>query len=238
MGLHDGHRKRAIEKLKENNLVEHELLEVLLFNAIPRRNTNDLAHRLLAEFGSIQNLFNASMERLQQVKGVGESIAAYVFVIGQFYKKAYKPVEVEYPERFDEKEFYSFIKRKYANERKETLSFYFLDHDSKIIGHEQEISDSSFKAELPPEELTNLLAKYAPAGLVVVHNHPIGEARPSGTDDKMTRQIQLICSMHNVILCDHIIYASEGIYSYYFDGKLKEISQKYSFSEIMAERNV
>lgn len=238
MGEHDGHRKRLIEKLNANNLADHEMLEVLLFNALPRRNTNDLAHRLLAEFSSIRGVFDASMEQLKKVKGVGDSVAAYLFVIGQFYKREYKPVELSYPEKFEREEFYSFVKRKYVNERKETLNFYFLDTDSKIIGHKQEISDSSFQAELPPEELINLLSKYMPAGLVVLHNHPLGEARPSETDDKMTRQIQLICSMHNVMLCDHIIYASEGIYSYYLDGKLKEISRKYSLSEIMAERNV
>ena len=61
MSEHDGHRHRIIEKLDTGVLCEHELLEILLFNALPRRNTNDLAHRLLTAFGSIRGVFSASV---------------------------------------------------------------------------------------------------------------------------------------------------------------------------------
>ena len=71
MSEHDGHRHRIIEKLDTGVLCEHELLEILLFNALPRRNTNDLAHRLLTAFGSIRGVFSASVEQLKLVDGVG-----------------------------------------------------------------------------------------------------------------------------------------------------------------------
>ena len=73
---HAGHRRRMIEKLKTDSLLEHELLEVLLFNALPRRNTNDLAHKLLGEFGSVKEILSAPIEQLTKVEGVGESVAA------------------------------------------------------------------------------------------------------------------------------------------------------------------
>ena len=75
---HAGHRKRLIEKLEKGMLHEHEVLEALLFNAVPRKNTNDLAHRLLAEFGSVPAVLEAPISLLKKVDGVGESVAAYI----------------------------------------------------------------------------------------------------------------------------------------------------------------
>ena len=236
LGEHDGHRMRLIAKLKEDNLEEHEMLEVLLFNAIPRRNTNDLAHRLLAEFGSIKAMFEASIEQLQAVNGIGASVAAYLFVIGSFYKRNYKTVEIEYPEFFERDVFFPYVKSKYASMHREVLDFYFLAPDSKITGHKLFGNESFFNAEVAVEELAKLIVERAPAGVTVVHNHPLGKAEPSATDDQMTKQIQMLCSMHNVILCDHIIYAPNGVYSYYLDGKLKKISEEYSMSGIIFDK--
>ena len=68
MSEHSGHRHRLIQKLDSGSLCEHEYLEMLLFNAVPRRNTNDIAHRLLARFGNIRDVLGAPLEQLQQVE--------------------------------------------------------------------------------------------------------------------------------------------------------------------------
>ena len=73
MGEHAGHRKRMITRLAEGTLCDHEYLEMLLFYAIPRRNTNDIAHRLLARFGDLNGVLNAPMKALQEIDGVGRT---------------------------------------------------------------------------------------------------------------------------------------------------------------------
>ena len=78
MGLHEGHRQRMYEKLKKNAMEEHEWLEMLLFMSVPRRNTNDLSHRLIQRFGSVEEVLKASLEELQTVEGVGIQIAAHL----------------------------------------------------------------------------------------------------------------------------------------------------------------
>jgi DNA repair protein RadC len=93
---HSGHRKRIIAKLDKNVLLEHELLEIFLFNAIPRRNTNDIAHRLLARFKSIRGVLDASVAELKTVEGVGENVAAYLVTAGAFFKKYYGMPPGEY----------------------------------------------------------------------------------------------------------------------------------------------
>ena len=78
--MHEGHRKRMLQRLEHGEgLQDHELLEVLLFNAIPRKNTNPLAHELLTAFSSLGELFGASYEELLDVDGVGPETAAYLY---------------------------------------------------------------------------------------------------------------------------------------------------------------
>ena len=71
--MHEGHRKRMLERLAQGgeNLQEHELLEILLFNAIPRKNTNEIAHNLLNAFGNIDGVFGAEFSQLSEIEGVG-----------------------------------------------------------------------------------------------------------------------------------------------------------------------
>ena len=83
MTEHAGHRRRIFARLAEGTLCEHEYLEALLFYAIPRRNTNDIAHRLLAKFKDINGVLNASQEELRKVEGIGEHAAALFALLGQ-----------------------------------------------------------------------------------------------------------------------------------------------------------
>ena len=236
MSEHGGHRKRIIQKLESGALLEHELLEVLLFNAIPRRNTNDIAHRLLAEFGSIRAIFNTPIDVLKKVNGVGESVAAYLFCIGQFYKAYYDSDKSEsYPEIFDPTTFLSYVKRAYEKEKKEVLDVFFLSADGTIIAKKRFGASNFFKAELSPEELVQFLVEYEPSGIVLVHNHPYGVAMPSQTDDETTAQCQIICSAQNVLFCDHAIYAPNGVYSYYLSGKMREITKSFSLKQMIAD---
>ena len=239
MGAHDGHRKRIIQKIESNALLPHEFLEILLFNGVPRRNTNDLAHRLLAEFGSIPGVFAASMEQLQRVDGVGESLAAYIRVIGLCYTQ-YSQVAKEspYPKTFNRDSFLPFVKKEYCNLTREVLDVYLLGEDGLIVARKRFSEERFFDVELPPEELTKLFMEYSPSGIVLVHNHPFGEATPSKTDDRMTQQCQLICSTQNVLLCDHIIYAPNGLHSYYLSGEMQRISQRYSLDSVLEGKNL
>ena len=112
MALHDGHRQRMYGKVAKEGLLEHEWLEVLLYAAIPRRNTNDIAHRLIQRFGSVMAVLEASMEELQAVTGIGKSAAAHLKCIYHFYKEYHNHAVRAYDGRFDSRSFlpygYSF----------------------------------------------------------------------------------------------------------------------------------
>ncbi|PWM52755.1 MAG: hypothetical protein DBX60_04010 [Bacillota bacterium] len=232
--MHEGHRQRMLERLEsaEGSLQEHELLEILLFNAIPRKNTNELAHRLLSTFGSLRAVLGAEMAELKAVPGVGESTAAYLRIIGIFYARA-QLKEPELPSAFSFAAFRPFLIERFEGAREEYVELYSLDGKDCVKNVRRFSSEKSFQASVDPKEISRFLVEAKPAAMVAVHNHITGPATPSREDDDFTAQLEILCSMHNVSLRDHIICSPEGVYSYFLSGKLNELSARYSIGNVL-----
>ena len=91
MGIHDGHREHVRQRFLKNGLdafADHEVLELLLYFAIPRRDTNPIAHALMERYGSLSGVLSAPIEDLKRVKGVGESAATLLCLAGQIERRA------------------------------------------------------------------------------------------------------------------------------------------------------
>ena len=232
---HSGHRKRLIDKLAKGVLLEHEVLETLLFNAIPRRNTNDIAHRLLAEFGSVTAVLNAPVEKLKAVDGVGDSVAAYLRCVGTFCELYYAEYKERFPDFYEENTFSAFVRREYAYLPTEILDCYLVDRMGRILQRKRFSNYQPDYAELDPKEFSEILSTRGLAGIVLVHNHPVGDCKPSDADHNLTKQCQCLCSFHNLLLCDHVVCAADGIFSYYQEGLLKGISKSCSIKQLLSE---
>ena len=232
--MHEGHRQRMLERLEsaEGSLQEHELLEILLFNAIPRKNTNELAHRLLSTFGSLRAVLGAEIAELKAVPGVGESTAAYLRIIGIFYARA-QLKEPELPSAFSFAAFRPFLIERFEGAREEYVELYSLDGKDCVKNVRRFSSEKSFQASVDPKEISRFLVEAKPAAMVAVHNHITGPATPSREDDDFTAQLEILCSMHNVSLREHIICSPEGVYSYFLSGKLNELSARYSIGNVL-----
>ena len=233
MALHEGHRQRMYQKVEKGALEEHEWLEVLLFSAVPRKNTNELAHLLIARFGSALKVFSASMEELQKVPGVGASVAAQIRAIGHFFENYRETQEPKYYGKFSSRDFLPFVKKTYEDVFFEVVDLYLLDGEGRIMKKQRFSIESICTVKVLPEEVSSFLLSEGASGAVMVHNHPFGEAIPSEADDLMTKNCQMLCSMHNRLLCEHIIYAPSGMYSYYLSGRMGEISKNYSISKLL-----
>ena len=232
MSIHDGHRARMYQKVSANNFSEHEWLEVLLYPLLPRRDTNALAHRLLLRFGTAEEMFRASMEDLQSVEGVGVAVASHLKCIGHFMAR--KPVErPTFSKAFTSEAFLPYVKQVYQSISYEVVDFYLLEGYSHVVARRGFSAETLYDVQMIPEEITSFLLTKDISGVVIVHNHPCGEAKPSDKDDVMTKNLQMLCSMHNRLLCDHIIYATNGVYSYYMSGRLSAISQRFSFDAML-----
>ena len=236
--MHEGHRSRIRQKLDSSALADHELLEIVLFTALPRQNTNELAHRLLAQFGSFWEVLNAPFQELCKVRGVGESLAGFLSSLGKIYTRIdeSRKQPLRYYGRFDTASFLPFVKEVYQNVGVEVAELYLLDGESRILTSRRFSTQNIDYVQLPSSELLAFLSTEGASGVVLVHNHPRGSANVSQEDDLMTAKLQMLCSMHNLLLCDHIVYSPSGIYSYYLNGDLKKISEQYSSNSLFERK--
>lgn len=225
---HSGHRKRLIQKLGKGGLTEHEYLETLLFNALPRRNTNDIAHRLISRFGDVYGVLGASLSELVKVEGVGESAAAYIGCVGKFCE-VYRPVtqtKGDWPDYFHLDTFPAYLKEAYKDVNYERLDVYLLNGENKIMVRKSFTRKDPNRVFAELEAISTFLVENHASGVVLTHNHPDANPLPSVEDDASSKLIQVLCSVHNTLLCDHLIYSPEGVFSYYRSGRLKEISER------------
>ena len=208
--MHEGHRKRIMAKAATNaaGLEDHELLEIVLFQTIPRKNTNPIAHELIYAFGSLSAVFEASYEQLLTVDGVGEATASYLRTVGEVMKRASRKQE-DSPELFTSME-YSEI--------------FCLDERHRVCFRRRYASESGGHVSVPAEVFARTVIAQNANGLVIVHNHPMAPPVPSREDDEFTARVAALCSISGVLFCDHIILGENAeIYSYYLDGKLDTI---------------
>lgn len=231
--MHEGHRQRLYQKLRNgDNLFEHELLEMLLFNAYPRKNTNPIAHALLKRFSSMSAVFSAEIEELKEVEGVGEEVATYLKCVGLCTKDVSKSDCFAIIKNYSE--FKEFAALRMLGRHTEILEFYMVDKGGKVLRVYTYTVGDPKKVEVDPKEITKAITLTSPYGIFVAHNHVTGSCMPSQKDDNFTKQIQLICSMHNVQFYDHCIFDAKGsIYSYYNAGRIDEFKRAFSIQNII-----
>lgn len=233
--MHEGHRKRMLRKLEQgDNLYEHELLEILLFNAYPRKNVNPVAHALLSRFPSIRAIVSAEVSELCAVEGVGENVALYLKCIGECFNRSndcscYAVIK-------NTAQFKQFISPRFRGLDREILEIYLLDRTGKIKNIGTYTTDSAYSVTVDGDEILRLIARYQPYGLFVAHNHTDGSSAPSVSDDNLTKHIQIICSLSNTQFYDHCIYASDGdIYSYFLTNRIETFKERYSVTKIIQD---
>lgn len=223
-GIHDGHRQRMIEKVLNNcqSMPDHELLEVLLFGAIPRKNTNETAHLLLSRFGSIQNVLEAEQLALESVEGIGRSTAGYLILIGQLIKRIseqkVKPALVK--NLADVKE---YLIEKFLNETEEKFYLLMLNSKYKVLSTVEFTDKMSDQVSASMSDVGKMIAIFKPAFVIIAHNHTSGVAKPSELDDIATKKVNLACLLHGASLIDHVIFANNDTYSYRNEGALEKI---------------
>jgi DNA repair protein RadC len=111
-----------------------------------------------------------------------------------------------------------------------------LDEEQNVLLCKSFSLDDPTRVTINPDEFAALIVANKPSGLVIVHNHLKGTYLPSEMDDRATRQFALICSFHNVFLCDHYIYSPQGVYSYYQSGRLQEIAQEFAICSLVDKK--
>lgn len=222
--MHEHHRDRLRDKVfvNVNSLNEYEMLELILFNAMPRKNTNDIAHRLIDEFGSTYAVLNASVEELMRIEGVGKTISSYLVTLGVVLKKC-QDEESKFPTVFSFNDIRQPLIDAFRSYTEEVFMAFFLTKRNKIFARKTIYGNSQVKVDIDLTDLSKQVLLAKPAAVVIAHNHLNDCCYPSEDDDKATEKICMVLSLAGVPLLDHIIVSGENTYSYYYDKRLDKI---------------
>ncbi len=221
--LHEGHRKRLREKFKKGKefFNEHELLELLLGYSIARKDTNELAHRLIKEFGSLSNVLSTEPEVLTRVDGVGETTANLISLVGYLSlikKQKQKPIKLNSIDAVKKVSIELF-----ENADHEIFYMLYLDGSRNVLGFTKLDDGNLSSVTLDFEVFTKNILTYKPKSAIILHNHFAKFPYPSEEDDKATAKIYTFLNFHKVSLFDHVIVSGSEIYSYFYDNRLQNI---------------
>lgn len=213
--IHSGHRQRMLKRYLEHgidSLEEHEILEIFLFSAYTRRNTNDISHQLIQRFGSLEGVMNASYDDLLQEKNVGNTAAALITFMKDLARKFNKDdlngISLASSEQV--RDFCYNLLGHSANEEAHGL---FLDHNMNLVGETSVCSNGSSLVEFDLRTIVTRAIKTQCSNIVLVHSHPKGVLLPSANDVASTRRIANALNDIGITLMDHIIVNEEGTYS-------------------------
>ena len=210
----DGHRDRARQrflKIGGEALEDYELLELTLQIMLPRRDTKALAKDLLNRFGSFSAVFSAPIERLREVKGLGE-ISLTSLKIVQAVAKRYARDQVKREEVTlgSWSALLDYCRAAMAFEDKEQFRILFLDKKNKLIADEVQQTGTVDHTPVYPREVIKRSLEHGATAIILVHNHPSGDPSPSSADVQMTRQIDDIARPLGITVHDHIIIGRAG----------------------------
>lgn len=217
MGVHDKHRDRMRRRFRESGLkgfADHEALELLLYYAIPRRDTNPTAHALLERFGSLAGVFSAPVEALRQVEGVGDSAAVLLRLAPLIAQRARlaeagREVILNSPERIGD-----YLLELFSQERNEAVYQLCLDRKGKLLSCKRLGEGSACAVNLDIRALVEDALLSAASSVILAHNHPSGVALPSTADQAATDRAKAALESIGVALVDHIIVADNDFVSF------------------------
>jgi DNA repair protein RadC len=212
-----GHRDRLRERFLKSGtdgVQDYELLEMILFSAIPRRDVKPLAKDLLKEFGSLSGVVNAGIIDLQKVKGMSENAAVLFRTIQALTQKMMvndllqKPILSSWQKLVD----YCYVAM--AHEKREQFRVLFLNRKNQLIADEVLQTGTIDQAPVYPREIVKRALDLGATAMILVHNHPSGDPTPSDSDITMTEEIIRAAAALEIIVHDHLIISRNGYSSF------------------------
>jgi DNA repair protein RadC len=203
-----GHRARMREKLLKagpDALLDHEMLEMVLFLALPRRDTKPIAKALLARCGSFANAIAAPVEELRRIEGLGDAgLAALKLVQGAALRlQAAEVLDKPLLNNWDR--LLAYLNASLARERIEQFHVLYLDSKNRLIADEAQARGTVNHTPVYPREIVKRALELHATALILVHNHPSGDPTPSRADIEMTTAIKQAAAVLEIMLHDHLI---------------------------------
>ncbi len=212
--MHEGHRERLRQTYLEQGIDafhEHQALELLLTFAIPRKDTNELAHRLITRFGSLRAVLSADPYELKKEEGVGEQVAVLLSLVGTLNKKT---KEARVSRKLDTpSEAARFCKALFEGKRYEAMYAISLDKKRRVLHSDLISSGTLIETAAYPRLVAECALRHGADSVILTHNHPSGDAAPSAEDFSTTKLMLRALEPLGIVLNDHIVVGSDEAFS-------------------------
>lgn len=208
-----GHRERLRARFLNSgadSLADYELLELLLFTIVPRRDTKPIAKALLRRFGSFSEALGAPPARLEEIEGLGPTSIANLKIILAAAQRIGRDAVHERPLLGSWTHVIDYCKAQMAYEDKEQFRILFLDKKNRLIADEVQQIGTVDHTPVYPREVIRRALEHSATAMILLHNHPSGDPQPSSADIQMTRQIADIAAPLGISVHDHIIIGKKG----------------------------
>jgi DNA repair protein RadC len=208
-----GHRERLRLRFREAGteaLTDYELLELLLFRALPRRDVKPLAKSLIAKFGSFAEVVSAPTARLAEVKGLGDSAITELKIVQAAASRLARGQVKGRPVLSSWSAVLDYCRTAMAFAEKEQFRVLFLDKRNLLIADELQQVGTVDHTPVYPREVVKRALELSSTAIILVHNHPSGDPTPSRADIEMTKSIVEIAKPLGISVHDHIIVGKEG----------------------------
>ncbi len=213
---HD-HRERLRKRFSEAGpeaLADYELLELLLFRAIPRRDVKPLAKALLARFGDLAGVFGAEPARLAELPGCGPAVALELKAMQAAFERVARAPVARRPIVSSWAALLNYCRIAMAQEPREQFRVLFLDRKNQLIADEVQSVGTVDHAPVYPREIVRRALELSASALILVHNHPSGDPAPSPADIAITREVVAAGKALGVAVHDHVVIGRHGAASF------------------------
>ncbi|SJZ49606.1 RadC family protein [Consotaella salsifontis] len=214
---YDGHRDRLRERFAEGGseaLADYELLELVLFRSIPRRDVKPIAKALLQRFKTLPEVLGAPVHLMTEVEGVGEATALDLKIVAALNQRSLRS-ELKAREVLSSwSSVLEYCRAAMAFEDREQFRILFLDKKNALIADEVQQVGTIDHTPVYPREVVKRALELSATALILVHNHPSGDPTPSRADIDMTKTIIDTAAPLGIKVHDHVIVGSHGQVSF------------------------
>lgn len=221
--LHEGHRRRVKNRYLAEGLdsfEDHQVLELLLFYCIPMKDTNELAHKLLSEFGSLAGIFEADHKDICKRGKVSENTAILLSLIPSLTRRYFKGKWGQKPLLNSSSKAGEYAVSLFAGRTYEVFYVICLDSQNRVNYavpvHEGTINETP----VYPRIIVEAVLRHQANSVILAHNHPGGSLKPSDADVQITKKIAAALEAISVHVVDHIIVAGDRYFSFAEKGLL------------------
>ncbi len=208
-----GHRERLRDRFREagpDALSDYELLELLLFRALPRRDVKPLAKTLLEKFGSFAEVISAPEKRLGEVKGLGQAGITELKVVQAAASRFLRGAVKKRTALSSSASVLDYCRGAQAFAEREEFRILFLDKRNQLIADEVQQTGTVDHTPVYPREVVKRALELSATAIILVHNHPSGDPTPSHADIEMTKQIVQVAASLGIAVHDHLIVGKDG----------------------------